>query len=660
MPIIRRNGQWLAIWILLAGSCLTSFAQTFDFTASRQPTASLVGRWRFHPGDNPAWASPEFDDSSWPLLESNRPWSEQGYQGYSGYAWYRFSFRVPAGSPPLSLLLPPIFTGYQLFVNGRRVGSAGAWRPSLMFPLPQEAVFELTTKTSAADTTFHIAVRIWHSALWAKYAGGGPYRGEELAGSTALILQQHRLDNALIDNQNVDLFVDAILRAVVGLMVFGLFLLRPREREYLWFAAIQIFGCAHDLLSLLIFGQSRFPIQLYDLTEAITAAGFWIANVCFIATVLRPRRGFWLRISIILVLLSTIAPLLYWWGWIPVPMTGVLENALVVPSLVWVLAVLFRHAMDRNTNAQMLLVPVLLVNGFYVAYAVNMAAVEFGFWHGVPDLTTYRIHAFPFDFGLNTLFNIAFTVALLAFLIRRFSLARGNEEHFEAQIEAARQVQQILVPTSIAAVAAFRVESVYSPAEIVGGDFFQEFEDREGCLLLVIGDVSGKGLPAAMMVAMLVGAIRAEATHDSDPKAVLAAMNAQMLERRQGGFATCLVARISREGKLEIANAGHLPPWLNGRALDLAGSLPLGIVSESEYATLTVKLSRNDRLVFVSDGVVEAQNPAGELLGFERTGKLSYESAAVIARAAQDFGQQDDITAVAVQFIGVPISQQGD
>jgi serine phosphatase RsbU (regulator of sigma subunit) len=267
----------------------------------------------------------------------------------------------------------------------------------------------------------------------------------------------------------------------------------------------------------------------------------------------------------------------------------------------------------------------------------------------------YRFHFVPFDFGLNTIFNILFLVAMLAFLIRRFSLGRQQEERLLAEFEAARQVQHLLVPESAAGIAGFAIDSVYVPAESVGGDFFQQIPDDRGGVLVVIGDVAGKGLPAAMMVSMLVGAIRTEAAHTHDPAALLISLNERLLGRTQGGFVTCLAARLSSFGELSIANAGHIPPWRNGRALELPGSLPLGIVGNPEYRSEIFTLAPGDRLTFLSDGVVEARSSSGELFGFERTGEVSGQSAKEIAETAKQFGQEDDITVLTLSFAPVSV-----
>src|SRR5208283_288546 len=98
----------------------------------------------------------------------------------------------------------------------------------------------------------------------------------------------------------------------------------------------------------------------------------------------------------------------------------------------------------------------------------------------------------------------------------------------------------------------------------VGGDFFQFLPIRSGGVLVVIGDVSGKGMPAAMTVSLLVGTVRTLAHYTQSPREILAAMNQRMLARSQGGFTTCLVLRADADGTLTAANAGHLSPYLDG------------------------------------------------------------------------------------------------
>ena len=223
----------------------------------------------------------------------------------------------------------------------------------------------------------------------------------------------------------------------------------------------------------------------------------------------------------------------------------------------------------------------------------------------------------------------------------------------KSELEAAREVQKVLVPAESPAVPGFQIESVYQPAGEVGGDFFQILPIASGGVLLVIGDVSGKGMPAAMTVSLLVGTIRTLADYTQSPSEILHAMNERMLARSHGGFTTCLVLRVGSGGLLTAANAGHIPPFKNREELAIDNGLPLGLSAESAYGESTLQLRPNDRLTLLTDGVVEARNRNGELFGFERTAEISAGTVEEITHAAQSFGQEDDITVLTLTYAPV-------
>jgi len=232
-----------------------------------------------------------------------------------------------------------------------------------------------------------------------------------------------------------------------------------------------------------------------------------------------------------------------------------------------------------------------------------------------------------------------------------------EEQRSAAEISAARSVQALLIPTHLPSNKNFVLESAYLPINGVGGDFFQALPLKDDSMLIVVGDVSGKGLQAAMNSSTLVGALRNELSHD--PVTVLEHLNRVLIGAVPvtGAvpdldcapcFATCLCARIYPDGAITIANAGHLGPYRDGREVPLTPSLPLGVIADTQFEQITFQLNYGDRLVFISDGVVEATNAHGELFGFERTQQVSNESARYIAQTAQRFGQNDDITVVSL------------
>jgi hypothetical protein len=211
-----------------------------------------------------------------------------------------------------------------------------------------------------------------------------------------------------------------------------------------------------------------------------------------------------------------------------------------------------------------------------------------------------------------------------------------------AEFHAASTVQQLLLQSASRPTPGFAVESVYLPASEVGGDFFYVSAAPDGALTAIVGDVAGKGLTAAMRVAMILGVLRRETSHD--PSAILSGLNNALIVQGQFGFTTACCIRLSLSGEYRLANAGHIAPYLSGREIATPPALPLGLVADQMYELVEGTLGGTERLVLMSDGVPEARSQTGELYGFERLSKLTLLPANEIAEAAQAFGQEDDIT----------------
>jgi len=224
-----------------------------------------------------------------------------------------------------------------------------------------------------------------------------------------------------------------------------------------------------------------------------------------------------------------------------------------------------------------------------------------------------------------------------------------RQQAIERELQSARELQQVLIPETLPSIAGYAVTSAYRPAQEVGGDFFQVIAAHESgtdSTLIVLGDVSGKGLRAAMTVSLIVGTLRTLAEFSSEPAEILAGLNRRLHGRLYGGFATCVVLRLDGVGRCTIANAGHPSPFLNEQEIELPGALPLGLAEETTYEETVRQLQVGDHLLLYTDGLLEARTAAGELYSFDRlhglvATKPNAEQATV---AAQEFGQDDDIT----------------
>jgi hypothetical protein len=657
----KKMGRLLSLALLLAACCARLWAQqpviasragAVDLKTDSQQSADVGGmEWRFHTGDDPQWASPSLNVQSWQSIRFDSDWASQGVPMHAGLAWYRLTVVVPPGKDSIAILLPPIADCYQLFSNGLLVGGMGPMPPHGRQVTPLPAAYTLAARPRATEQTITIALRVWNKS---PLKGGGPNGDPVLVGPAPLI------SNELKDRQHAKIldrmafaFV-ALVEGLLGLAVLALFWMRRQDREYLWFALVVFAGMAEAIY----FIYTRVhPMQLVyrDTIYSCLRAFSMSAAMMFYSSVLHVRRStFWyiaLASALSFVLVGPyeiIEP--FRSG--PLARTDLIVNValalLTIPPSVWIGAALIRGVARHDPAAKVLLIPALTVQTFQVAFRMSRATYQLG-WQGTPSDLNFPLIREPFPIGLQNCVDVAFVLGVGVFLVRRFTQSRTSEERYGAEMAAAQQVQLRLVPTDLPDVAGFQLEASYFSASEVGGDFYQVVPARDGSLLVVVGDVSGKGLRAAMTGMMAIGALRSLAQRDTGPAEILVRLNQQLVGAHEGGFVTCLCARITPGGEMIVANAGHLFPYLDGVELAVPSGLPLGIAYEAEYEEVAAQAPPGSKLTFLSDGVVEATNPAGELLGFERTQQLSKLSAAAIAEAAQAFGQEDDITVLTIQ-----------
>jgi serine phosphatase RsbU (regulator of sigma subunit) len=255
-----------------------------------------------------------------------------------------------------------------------------------------------------------------------------------------------------------------------------------------------------------------------------------------------------------------------------------------------------------------------------------------------------------YSFSAPFLLDLMLFTVLLFTVGRHQFLERRRQSQIELEVKSAREVQHVLMPEETPAIPGFSIASIYKPAAEVGGDFFQVMPQAEGGALIVVGDVSGKGLKAAMTVSLIVGTLRTLADYTRRPAEILQGLNRRLIGRIENGFVTCLVLHIAANGETTVANAGHLPPFRDGRELPVSGSLPLGISSGVVYDELSFRLQETETLTLYTDGIIEARNSKGELFGFDRLSTMlaSRPEVGKIVDAAEVFGQQDDITALSI------------
>jgi serine phosphatase RsbU (regulator of sigma subunit)/predicted ester cyclase len=213
---------------------------------------------------------------------------------------------------------------------------------------------------------------------------------------------------------------------------------------------------------------------------------------------------------------------------------------------------------------------------------------------------------------------------------------RIERERIEQELKVARRIQQASLPKVVPQLEGWQISPFYRPAREVGGDFYDFHLLSEGRLGVVVGDATGKGVPAALVMSTTLGMLQlaAQASDSSSAGEVLARVNEALTIRIPSNmFVTCFYAILDpKSGSLRYANAGHDLPYLNRSGDDDAEELrargmPLGLMAGMSYEEGEVSLGEGNCVLFYSDGLVEAHDPEGEMFGFPRLRELVAEHA---------------------------------
>lgn len=268
---------------------------------------------------------------------------------------------------------------------------------------------------------------------------------------------------------------------------------------------------------------------------------------------------------------------------------------------------------------------------------------------------------------LGTLATQAAPAVRVAQLVRQQQLEALERQRIEQELRVARLIQQFLLPKAVPSVAGYEVSAFYQPARAVGGDFYDFIHFADGRIGFVIGDVTDKGVPAALVMATTRTLLRATAEQLVSPGAVLERTNNLLVEEIPPKmFVTCLYALLEpASGTLVFANAGHDLPYhrTSEGVLDLrARGMPLGLLPGMQYEEKEATLRPGDCLLLYSDGLVEAHSPSREMFGFPRLQGLMGESVngnlvpflldRLHAFTGPDWEQEDDVTMVLLQAHG--------
>jgi hypothetical protein len=663
----------------------------YDASRLGAPLA-LDHNWRLGISPDLAPADPAFDDSKWPVRDAKAalaeiddsaasddndasnadshaphhgpgdagPHSDGQHSNPHGaghpFAWFRLHITLPPTHGPLVLYVRiPVSRsaqitfsdaiGMDLYANGKMILPEGLNGPT---PDTYQQVSRLyALNLPEGQTKLVLAVRIPFvpfglDAYTGFFAHRTFYIGEASDLSGHLDLWRHGM---LFER--IPTLVDCGLKFLLALFLIVLFWAQKGHTEYLWLGLHFLLTAPQAYVQLIgSMGQMEQIWMAAILAQMILLSAYTYFEFLVAFLNLR-KRWYILAMRYSAPLLLTLGPLLLLLR--SVHSVGV---ALVVSGLfclawmlMWVLftgLTLTIAAIRRNYEAALLLLPLLLSVIGVVELATTAGSTA---WLGasMQSPLTFQAGPIPIHFSDVADFVGIFVIILIIFV--RFLRIHRERERASSELAAARTVQELMIPSAPPHTPGFQVDTVYNPATEVGGDFFHVEPTGSGGLLIILGDVAGHGLQAAMNVSMLMGAIRRSPL--TSPAQMLSDLNQVLVG--SASFTTCQVAIFDPSGELTLASAGHPPPYLNSQEVDLPGGLPLGVITGAQYEEVRLYLHPGDRLLMMSDGVAEARKPSGELFGFDRVRNLSSQSAFFIADAAREFGQEDDITVLTVR-----------
>ena len=659
----------------------------FDATTIGSP-ALLDKSWRVGITANPAAANPEFDDSTWVLrnaqesfadvpdedhTEDDTPGSgKSSPHDHSGppnghqrpFAWFRLHVQLPPHHGPVALFVElPVShsalpgsdsglgSGMEVYANGVKIQPEGPHRDEPDHYQPISRIFNLNVDPSQTSLTLVLRT-IYVPTGTGSYTSFFANRTLHLGNPDDLnrALDLWSLHNLL---ERLPRLIYSILLTVLALFLLALYFTQKGHIEYLWLALHELVQMPIGFVDL-AGGFARMDRLLYGavLLQLVLISAFLYFEFLIAFLSLR-RRWYILLLRFTSPVLLCVSPMLLMVGHstrhinqavigIALLIAGAGAFFWIMGWLIFIFFTLIIATAKRNFEAGLLLIPLVLslVGVIEPILTAGMTQWVGSAYHSPLTIQTGPI---PIHFASIADFTGVFVIVLIIFV--RFLRIQAGLQRREQELAAARSVQELMIPHERLATPGFEVDSVYNPANEVGGDFFHVQPTSDGGLLVIIGDVAGKGLQAAMNVSMLMGAMRR--TTERSPAKILESLNRVLFGSES--FTTCQAAWFGPDGDVVLANAGHLPPYLNSQEIAIPGGLPLGFLADVSYDEIRLFLHPGDRMLLLSDGVVEARHKSGELFGFERVHNLSNQTAFYIADAAKAFGQEDDITVVTVR-----------
>jgi serine phosphatase RsbU (regulator of sigma subunit) len=591
----------------------------------------LIRGWRYHPGDDSAWAAPDLDDAAWAVVPSSLPSSQEPPGGWPGIGWFRRRLVLAEGMPATALAIRIEQNGAsEVFLDGR---SVARWGTVSANPQDERPLYPNDFVGIALEPgrTHVLAVR-YSNSRGNSIMGGARGFALNLRSVESAAASYHRWASQLIRAPMAFAGAFAAL-ALLHLLLFGF---RPAAREHLFFALFAAVTAAGLMLEIAIFQATDLVerLQLFRVNVAISVVAVLVGLV--LVHRLFGRRPAW---TTWLIAAGGAAAVAWVYTWNAFATVTPLE-AFSVLAFLEMLRVSVTALLRREPDAWM-------VAGAFALLSVVTIVIGLS-----------RLLGRPIESSLiSTASMVVVALAFSAFITRRAArtareleqrlaevrelsaraleqerravreegerrLLEAESRRRSAELEAARRLQLAMLPRSAPAVPGFDLAYRMLTATEVGGDYVDLRITDAGRTLVAVGDATSHGLQAGMVVAVAKSLFQGVAP-DSSPAEVLQRVDAglQAMHERHASMAMVVAAIEGR--RIEVA-AAAMPPVLIRRAASgtveevMLPGVPLGSLANARYQAQELRLAAGDIVLLVSDGVVEAVDAAGEPFGYER------------------------------------------
>jgi serine phosphatase RsbU (regulator of sigma subunit) len=609
----------------------------------------LIRGWRYHPGDDSAWAAPDLDDTAWAVVSSSLPISQEPPGGWPGIGWFRRRLVLAEGMPATALAIRIEQNGAsEVFLDGRRVASWGTVSAS---PQDERPVYPNDFVGIALEPgrTHVLAVR-YSNSRGNSIMGGARGFGLNLRSVESAAAAYHRWARRITQAPMAFAGAFAAL-ALLHLLLFGF---RPAAREHLFFALFAAVTVAGLVLEIAILQATDLVerLQLFRLNVAISVVAVLVGLV--LVHRLFGRRPAWTTWLIAAGGAAAVAWVCTWRAFA----TFTPLEAFSVLAFLEMLRVSLTALQRREPDAWM-------VAGAFALLSVVTIVVGLS-----------RLLGRPIESSLiSTASMVVVALAFSAFITRRAArtareleqrlaevrelseraleqerravreegerrLLEAESRRRSAELEAARRLQLAMLPREAPEIPGFDLAFRMLTATEVGGDYVDLRITDGGRTLVAVGDATSHGLQAGMVVAVAKSLFQGVAA-DSSPAEVLGHIDAGLQAMHERHASMAMVVAAVDGSRLQVASAAMPPLLLRRVASDtveeiLLPGVPLGTLSGSTYPIQELAVAPGDVVLMVTDGVVEAVDGGGEPFGYERLTATVHAARGATAAAIVD------------------------